>query len=301
MPSPSPKNAPLTGIGLMLAAMAILPFLDVAAKFLGQQNMPVLQSVWARLFIGMFLTLPFVLKGRPLSVLVPDLPVIHSVRSILIISSTAFFFLALAYLPIADTLSIFFVQPLIVTLLAPLLLKEHVGLRRWIAVVIGFIGTLIIIRPGFQALNPGILLALLAGTTSAVYMIITRKISQTADPIVTTFYTNAIGAIFTTVAVAFVWVTPTLEQWGLLLVIAVVALIGHYLVIAAYRFAEASLLAPLGYAEMITAVACGWWFFGDFPDRWTFLGVGILIACAVYISYRERVRGVPPDQSPPQP
>lgn len=301
MPSSSRKNAPLTGIGLMLAAMAILPFLDVAAKFLGQQNMPVLQSVWARMFIGMFLTLPFVLKGRPMSILVPDIPAWHSARALLIIASTAFFFLALAYLPIADTLAIYFVQPLIVTLLAPLLLKEQVGLRRWIAVVIGFIGTLIIIRPGFQSLNPGVVLALLAGMSSAIYMILTRKISGHADPIVTTFHTNALGAVFTSIAVVFVWVTPTLEQWGLLLVIAVVALIGHYLVIAAYRFAEASLLAPLGYAEMIMAVVCGWWFFGDFPDQWTFIGVGILIACAIYISYRERVRGVPADPTPPQP
>ncbi|MGE3872823.1 MAG: DMT family transporter [Parvibaculaceae bacterium] len=299
---PSPHhNAPLTGIALMLAAMGILPLLDVAAKFLGQQHMPVLQSVWARMFFGMILILPFTLKGRPLRALVPDMPVTHGVRAFLIISSTAFFFLSLGYLPIADTLAIYFVQPLIVTLLAPLVLKEHVGLRRWIAVFIGFIGTLIIIRPGFQTMNPGVLLALLAGTASALYMLITRKISRTADPIVTTFYTNAMGAIMTSAAVGFVWVMPTVEQWGLLLTIAVVALIGHYLVIAAYRFSEASLLAPLSYAEMVMAVACGWWFFGDFPDRWTFLGVGILIACAIYISYRERVRGVPADQSPPQP
>jgi drug/metabolite transporter (DMT)-like permease len=281
--------------------MGVLPFLDVAAKFLGQQHMPVVQSVWARMFFGTIFILPFVLRGRRLSTLVPDLPILHGARAFLIIASTAFFFLALHYLPIADTLAIYFVQPLIVTLLAPLILKEQVGLRRWIAVFIGFIGTLIIIRPGFQTLNPGILFALLAGATSGLYMIVTRKVSQTADPIVTTFYTNAMGAVMTTLAVGFVWVVPTLEQWGLLLALAVVALIGHYLVIAAYRFSEASLLAPLAYAEMIMAVVCGWWFFGDFPDRWTFLGVGILIACAVYISYRERVRGVPADQSPPQP
>jgi drug/metabolite transporter (DMT)-like permease len=85
-----------------------------------------------------------------------------------------------------------------------------------------------------------------------------------------------------------------------MLTIAVVALIGHYLVIAAYRFGEASLLAPLGYAEMIMAVVCGWWFFGDFPDRWTFVGVGVLIACAIYISYRERVRGLPLGLIPPE-
>lgn len=282
----------------MLAAMAIIPFLDVAAKFLGQQNVPVLQSVWARLFLGMILNLPFVLKGRPLRSLVPDMPIMHGVRAALLIASTGLFFLALAYLPIADTLSIYFVQPLIVTLLAPVMLKEVVGLRRWIAVVIGFIGTLIIIRPGFQSLNPGVLLALLSGATSAVYMILTRKISGHADPIVTMFHTNIMGAIITSAAVVFVWVTPTREQWELLLMIAVVALIGHYLAIAAYRFAEASLLAPLGYAEMIMAVVCGWWFFGDLPDQWTFAGVGILIACAVYISYRERMRGIPADPTP---
>ncbi|MGE0238172.1 MAG: DMT family transporter [Parvibaculaceae bacterium] len=301
MPPSSQHNAPLTGIALMLAAMAILPFLDVAAKFLGQQGMPVIESVWARMFFGMIISLPFVLKGRSWRVLVPELPVLNGTRAFLIVASTAFFFLSLGYLPIADTLAIYFVQPLIVTLLAPLILKEQVGMRRWIAVFVGFIGTLIIIRPGLQTFNLGILFALLAGAITGLYMIVTRKISQSADPMVTTFHTNAMGALMTSLAVGFVWVTPTPEQWALLLVLAVVALIGHYLVIAAYRFGEASLLAPLAYAEMIMAVVCGWWFFGDFPDRWTFLGVGILIVCAVYISYRERVRGVPASPSPPQP
>ena len=298
MPPFSPHNAPLKGIALMLSAMAIIPLLDVAAKFLGQQDVPVLQSVWARMFLGMFLNMPFVLVGRPVKSLVPDRPVIHLVRAGLIIASTAFFFLGLTYLPIADTLSIYFVQPLVVTVLAPIMLKEQVGLRRWIAVIIGFIGTLIIIRPGFQTLNPGVLFALLAGATSAVYMIITRKISGLADPIVTMFHTNVMGAVITTILVVFVWVMPTPEQWGFMLMIAIVALVGHYLATAAYRFAEASLLAPLGYAEMIMAVVWGWWFFGDFPDRWTFVGVGILIACAAYISYRERIRGVPANTTP---
>ena len=285
----------------MLAAMIVIPFLDVAAKFLGQQNMPVLESVWARFFIGVFMNVPLVLKGRPLSILKPDMPVMHTVRAALVIASTAFFFLALAYLPIADTLAIYFIQPLAVTLLSPVILKEHVGTRRWIAVVIGFIGTLIIIRPGFQNLNPGVLLALLSGTTSAIYVILTRKIAGRAEPMVTMFHTNMAGAIIMTLVVPFVWVTPTLEQWGLFFVIAFVAFIGHYLVIAAYHYAEASLLAPLAYAEMIMAVVWGWWFFSDLPDRWTFTGVGILIACAIYISYRERLRGIPADPIPPQP
>jgi drug/metabolite transporter (DMT)-like permease len=295
------QNAPLTGILLMLAAMLVLPFLDVAAKFLGQMEMPVIESVWARFFFGTLVNLPFVLKNRPVSALRTNMPVMHTVRAALVLASTALFFLALHYLPIADTLAIYFVQPLIVTLLSPVILKEQVGLRRWIAVVIGFIGTLIIIRPGFQAINAGVLFALLSGTTSAVYMILTRRIAGRADPIVTMFHTNVAGAVLSTLMVGFFWVTPSLEQWGLLLLIAFIAFIGHYLVIAAYHYAEASLLAPMAYAEMIMAVVCGWWFFSDLPDRWTFTGVGILIACAIYISYRERVRGVPIEPTPPQP
>ena len=295
------QNAPLTGILLMLAAMLVLPFLDVAAKFLGQMEMPVIESVWARFFFGTLVNLPFVLRNRPVSVLKSNMPVMHTVRAALVLASTALFFLALHYLPIADTLAIYFVQPLIVTLLSPVILKEQVGLRRWIAVVIGFIGTLIIIRPGFQAINAGVLFALLSGTTSAVYMILTRRIAGRADPIVTMFHTNVAGAVLSTLMVGFFWVTPSLEQWGLLLLIAFIAFIGHYLVIAAYHYAEASLLAPMAYAEMIMAVVCGWWFFSDLPDRWTFTGVGILIACAIYISYRERVRGVPIEPTPPQP
>lgn len=299
--SPQQQNAPLTGILLMLAAMLIIPFLDVAAKFLGQQNMPVMESVWARFFFGTLLNLPFVLRNRPLRELKTDIPAMHAVRAALVIASTALFFLAMYYLPIADTLAIFFVQPLVVTLLSPVILKEQVGPRRFIAVVIGFIGTLIIIRPGFQLINEGVVLALLSGTTSALYIILTRRISGRAEPIVTMFHTNVAGAIITTLMVGFSWVTPTPEQWGLLLAIAFVAFIGHYLVIAAYHYAEASLLAPMAYAEMIMAVVCGWWFFGDLPDRWTFTGVGILIASAVYISYRERMRGIPAEPSPPQP
>lgn len=299
--SPQQHNAPLTGILLMLAAMLILPFLDVAAKFLGQMNMPVIESVWARFFFGTMVNLPFVLRNRPVSVLKSNMPVMHTVRAALVLASTALFFLALHYLPIADTLAIYFVQPLIVTVLSPVILKEQVGLRRWIAVVIGFIGTLIIIRPGFQEINAGVLLALLSGTTSAIYMILTRRIAGRAEPIVTMFHTNVAGAVLSTLMVGFFWVTPSPEQWGLLLLIAVIAFVGHYLVIAAYHYAEASLLAPMAYAEMIMAVVCGWWFFSDLPDRWTFTGVGILIACAIYISYRERVRGVPVEPTPPQP
>ncbi|WP_373504929.1 DMT family transporter [Aestuariivirga sp.] len=286
-----PANS-LIGIGLMLLAMAILPFLDVIAKYLGQQGLPVLQIVWARLFFGTFITLPFALKLAGPRGLMPNMPVMHAVRASFLIAATAFFFWALHYLSIADTLSIFFVQPLIVTLLSPVVLGEHVGIRRWIAVIIGFIGTLIIIRPGFQELNPGVVMALAAGASLAIYMLLTRKISGLAPAMVTTYYTSLTGALIMSAVVIFFWEQPTPQQWGLFVLLALIANGGHYLVVKAFDYSEASLLAPLAYTEMIMAVAAGWYFFGDFPDLWTFVGVGILIACAIYISIRERSRNI---------
>ena len=291
----------LVGIGLMISAMAVLPFLDAIAKYLGQQGVPVMQIVWARLFFGAFLTLPFALRLAGPRGLIPNMPLMHAVRAALMIAATGFFFAALHSLSIADTLAIFFVQPLIVTMLSPLVLGEKVGIRRWAAVLIGFIGTLIIIRPGFQELNPGVFLALGSGASLAIYLLLTRRIAGSAPAMVTTFYTSLMGAIITSVIVLFVWQTPTTEQWMFFVLLSAIANGGHFLIIRAYDHAEASLLAPLAYTEMIMATIVGWYVFGDFPDVWTFVGVGILIACAVYISWRERVRHVEPIRDFEQP
>jgi drug/metabolite transporter (DMT)-like permease len=295
------SGRPLIGIGLMLTAMAVLPFLDVIAKHLGQQGVAVLQIVWARLFFGALLTLPFALKLAGVRGLVPNMPLMHAVRALLLIAATAFFFWGLKYLPIADTLAIFFVQPLIVTLLSPLVLGEQVGIRRWTAVAVGFAGTLIIIRPGFQELNPGVFLALASGASLAIYLLLTRRIAGSAPAMVTTFYTSLSGAVIMSAIVVFVWETPTPAQWGFFVLLSLIANGGHYLIIRAYDNAEASLLAPLAYTEIVMATFAGWYFFGDFPDLWTFVGVGILIASAIYISWRERVRNVEPIRDFEQP
>ena len=117
----------------------------------------------------------------------------------------------------------------------------------------------------------------------------------------TTYYTSLSGALIMTAIIVFTWQEITPAQWGLLALLAFIATFGHYLIVRAYDFSEASLLAPLAYTEMIMAVAAGWWFFGDFPDLWTFAGVGILIACAIYISIRERARNIEPVRDFEQP
>ena len=288
----------IVGIALMLGAMAVLPFLDVVAKTLGQQGMPILQIVWARLAFGALLTLPFTLRHGGAAAIWPDRPAYHTLRAALLIAATFLFFSALKYLPIADALAIFFVQPLILTAISPLLLREKVGPRRWAAVAVGFIGTLVIIRPGLTEVNPGTFLALGSGASLAVYFAMTRRISGRAPAMVTTFHTGLMGTILTTLAVLPLWEPPTPAQWVLLFLIGVIATAGHYLIVRAYDHAEASLLAPLAYTEMVMATFLGWWFFGDFPDGWTFAGVAILIACATYISVRER--RVVPRATPPR-
>jgi drug/metabolite transporter (DMT)-like permease len=184
-------------------------------------------------------------------------------------------------------------------MLSPVVLGEKVGIRRWLAVTVGFLGTLIIIRPGFQHINPGMLMSLGAGTCSGVYMLLSRILAGQNRATASTFHTSLAGAILVSIAVFFFWKTPTTQQWFMFALLAFFATLGNYLAIRALEYAEASLLAPFGYAEMIMAVAAGWYFFGDFPDGWTFVGVGILIACAIYISYRERGKKLPqPYQTP---
>jgi drug/metabolite transporter (DMT)-like permease len=279
-------------VALMVVAMGVLPLLDVCAKFLGQGGIPILQIVWARMFFGAVFTLPFAWQVAGTRALWPDRPGFHAARAAFLVGSTACFFGAITFMPIADSLAIFFVQPLLITALSPLLLKEHVGPRRWAAVAIGFCGTLIIIRPGLQEFNPGMALAFASGSCMALYMLITRRLAREESALMTTFHTSIMGAAMMSLTLPFLWQAPNLAEWGLLVLLAAIAVVGHFLIARAYTMAEASLLAPLAYTEMIMATFAGWWFFGEMPDAWTFLGVAILIACAIYISIRERVRRV---------
>jgi drug/metabolite transporter (DMT)-like permease len=282
-----------TGISLMLFAMAILPIMDAIGKHLGQV-LPVLLIVWGRMVFSTLFTLPAVLIRHGVGgAITPQRPVIQVTRGALMVLSTLSFFTGLRYLPIADTLAIFFIMPLVVTALSPLVLGEHVGVRRWSAVVVGFIGTLIIIRPGLHGVNVGTLWALASGLSMAVFMLLTRKIAGSIDALINNFQTTLIAAILVSFALPAVWQSPGLENWGLLAAVGAVAAIGHYAMVRAYDFASAPTLAPLAYTEMISAAMIGYLAFGDFPDRWTILGVAILIGSAVYISYRESSLGRP--------
>jgi drug/metabolite transporter (DMT)-like permease len=277
----------MTGILLMLVSMSIVPVMDGFAKELSARY-SVLEIVWARYFFHLLYLLPIVVLRYGVSGLMPRYPVQQIIRGGLLLVSTIFFFAAIAHMPIADALALVFISPLLVTALSPVLLGEHVGVRRWVAVLIGFIGALIIIRPGFSNVDTGTLLALAAGCVYALYVIMTRKLAGSAPPLITLAFTALLGAVTMSAAVPFQWTTPSVFDLSLMAGMGACAALGHYLLIKAFEHAPASVLAPFGYSEIIMATVVGFVAFGDFPDMWTWAGVAVIIFSGVYISLRER-------------
>lgn len=289
----------MTGIGLMLVAMVIVPLMDAAAKYISG-DFDTLQIVWGRYFFHALFLLPIVVWRYGRRAFHSRRPFMQLVRGTLLASSTWLFFAAIARMPLADAIATIFVYPFIVTALSPLVLGEPVGIRRWLAVLVGFVGALIVIRPDGDIMNGGVILALGAGTVFAGYSLFTRKLAGVDPPLVTLAFTGLIGALGTSVFVPFVWVAPEPQHWGLLVFIGLCAATGHFLVILAYERVRAATLAPFGYFEIVTSTLLGFFIFGDLPDGFTWLGIAIIVASGIYISNRERVRRVASAEAAPK-
>ena len=281
----------MSGIGLMLIALIIVPMMDAAAKFLSD-DFDTLQIVWARYFFHLLFLLPFVIWRYGRRAFHTNRPLMQLVRGGLLAASTFLFFAAIAHMPLADAIATIFVYPFIVTALSPMVLNEPVGIRRWLAVLVGFIGALIVIRPTGAVMNEGVVLALAAGTGFAGYTLFTRKLAGVDPPLVTLAFTGLVGAVGASLFLPFVWITPEAQHWPLLVFLGLCAASGHFLIILAYERVRAATLAPFGYFEIVTATLLGFFIFGDFPDRFTWLGIAIIIASGIYISNRERVNNL---------
>ncbi len=279
------------GIAYLLGAMLLLPVMDGLAKVLTARY-PVLQVSWARFFFALLVLLPFA-RGLSLrALLLPDQLGLQLARSIFQVAAVSLFFLTISYLPLADSLALAFLYPMITVALAALLLGEHVDARRWLTVAVGFLGAIVIIRPGFGVFQPASLLGLGTSFVFAAFIILTRKLAGTAPPAVILIWGTLVGAVLTTLLVPTVWVTPSLADLGVMLALGAIGAVGHMLLLRAYEMAKASVLAPLGYVEMISAVAVGWLVFGDFPDAMTWLGIAIIVASGVYLALgTPRLRG----------
>ena len=188
----------------------------------------------------------------------------------------------------AKALTLAFVAPLITTALSPIFLGEKVGFRRWSAVIIGFVGSLIVIRPGFIEFNLATVAALGTGFFYAIYLVITRKLHTSDSPLLTLLLTGVVGAVVASFLVPVVWINPTFNQWTLLALMGIFACLGHLFLILSLKYADASKLAPLGYFEIVTNIILGYYFFGDFPHYWTWVGLAIIVCSGIYITLRER-------------
>jgi len=254
----------------------------------------VMQTVWSRMALGALLTFPLLAGLEGKKGMTPTAIPLNMLRGLAIIGTTFFFFSALKFQGIAETLSLYFIQPILVTAASPMLLGERVGIGRWLAVLGGFLGVLIIIRPGLIALSPGAFLALASGTSAAVVMLTSRMLSFKASALSNTFYTSLWGGIMCTAIMVWQWQAPSPTQWLMMLGLAAIGAGCNFLVIKAFDWCEASLLAPFGYAEMVNAVFLGWLFFGDLPDAFTFLGIAVLATTALAVSRHEHQQSLEP-------
>ena len=281
----------------MVAGVSIVPLMDGLAKFLAHYY-PVTQIVWGRFFFHFTFILPVMLIRYRADVLKVRQPVLQILRGGFLLGATVCFFWSLKRLAISDALTLLFVSPLLVTCLSPVVLGEHVGIRRWVAVVVGFVGVCIMLRPGGSAFQAASFAALGAGLCHACYIVATRRLSGTAPPLVTLFYTSLFGMVLLSFYVPWHWVAPRPIHFAAMIAIGGIAAGGHYLLIKAFDYAEASVLAPFGYGEIVMATIVGYFGFGDFPDPVTWLGMAVIIGSGVYIAMREHETHVevPPDE-----
>ena len=278
----------MKAITFNLLAWVMLPIMDGFAKYLSS-DLPVLQITWARYFFTVAFTLPIMFFFFRKNLVWTDKPKLQLIRGLILLTANVCFFYSISIISLAKALTLAFIAPLIVTAFSPIFLDEKVGFRRWSAVIIGFIGSMVVIRPGFVEINLASLAALGTGVMYGFYLIITRKLSSSDNPLLTLLLTGVVGAIIISFFMPFVWIKPTLNQWSMMAAIGIFACVGHLFIILSLKYADASKLAPFSYFEIVTNIIIGYYFFSDFPDKWTFLGLFIIILSGIYISRRENI------------
>jgi drug/metabolite transporter (DMT)-like permease len=277
---------------LVVAAVTLYATIDGLAKLM-VQDMDVLQISWARFTFALPL-LPFIVGRRWHELLHVQRPWLLIARGLIPIVGGISIVLALSSMPLADATALMFVSPLMLTALAVPLLKERVGVHRWSAVVIGFLGVLVIVRPGGGTMQWAALLPLLTAFLYALYQIATRVLSRTTPPLVSFAYMVIVGTVASTLALPFVWRTPDALGWAMMVASGLLHGLAHYLVTRAFALAPAAILAPFNYAQLIGATIFGYFVFGDLPDRWAIVGALIIVAAGLYVAYRERrLRALP--------
>lgn len=283
------RNNPLGGIGLILLSSLFLSAADTISKLL-TVSVPPLQVTFLRYGVFVAIMLAVVWRSGGMATMRTHRPGMQLLRGVGVAASSILFVISLKYLPIADATATSFVSPLFVTALSIPILGEVIGWRRWTATVVGLIGVLIVVRPGGSGFQLASLLPVVSALTWAFALIVTRMMSATESPLTTLAWSALIGLAIAAALMPFVWQPVTVEILLLGLFIGVSSTIGHWLVILAFRHADASLLAPFSYMQLLWVSVFGFLLFAVLPDRWTLVGAAIIAGSGLYTAHRERIR-----------
>jgi drug/metabolite transporter (DMT)-like permease len=283
----SRADSVLPAIGLVLLSVALFSIMDALSKILAAR-LEAIEIVWGRYLVILALLAPLVARD-PRSLLAAR-PLLQAVRGICLLASAVLFIAGLAFLPLADASAIAFASPLVVTALSIPILGEQVGIRRWSAVAVGFVGVLVVIRPGSGAFDTAALLPLLSAACWALSIVLTRRMGHHDKPLTTLLYSTVVGLVLSSVALPFVWRPAGVADWTLIVAMGGLHAGGQYFLITGLMRGAASLLAPFTYSQIVWSTLLGYVVFDALPTAWTWGGAALIVASGVYIAHRERAR-----------
>ena len=284
-----PSPSALRGMLLVVLAVGIFAVMDTIAKYLAR-SYPVAGVVWARYAANLVILLAFLAARGDLKRLRTARPALQIMRGLLLAGATLLYFTSLTVLPLAEAAAIGFVMPLFLAVLAVPMLGERMDGARLAAILVGLAGALVIVRPGAAVFTPYALLPVGMALCNALYQILTRKVAGLEHPLTSLVWGAIVGAVLFSFFLPFAWVTPTdPRHWILLAIIGLLASVGHFILIKAYDYASATGLAPFFYTQLVWVMLLGWLVFGDFPDGWSLLGMGIIVASGIYLVGRQRL------------
>ncbi len=273
----------------MLGGMFLFSAVDTQAKFLTSDYHPT-QIIWFRQ-IGLFIGVMILLAMKGPNILKTHQPALQLTRGALAICSGLLFVFAIRHAQLVDAVAVSFVAPFFLTILGALFLGEKVGFRRWSAVVVGFIGAMIIIRPGTGAVHPAVLLVVIAALVYAMRQVIGRKLADTDKTHTTVAYTAIVGSLLISLPMPFVWRTPETTTHILLIIsMATMGAVAEVLVIKALEVAEAVVVAPIHYTLIIWGTIYGYLVFDQLPDIWTWTGTTIIVAAGIFTLRRSNAK-----------
>ena len=287
--APARSDRPFRGIAMILASTVFLGASDVTAKYLSA-TLPSVEIAWIRFLVFAMIMVPAMVPGSPLYAMQSGRKGLQLMRGVTLLASSLFFISGLRFLPIAEASATGFVSPLFVTALSIVFLGERVGMRRWMATAVGLIGVLIILRPGSSAFHAAAFFPIVSALAWACTLIMTRMMSGREHAITTMAYSSITGVCILSALVPFVWVTPSWHDILFGVFIGVASTAGQWIVVLAFRYADASVLAPFQYTQLLWVSILGFMIFGEVPDIWTVTGAAFIVASGLYTAHRERVR-----------